>query len=118
MANLAEFIDILDLKHLDPVEMWINPQWLNNDHVHYQRFRIESRVNHLMTHESERKRMIGIVAVRPDESYWVINGQHHTEAAVRLGVYKLFYLTFKSTGYELEKVKFDLFQQWQKAIRQ
>ena len=93
----------------------IHPQLLNNDHLHYQRFRIEKRVLELVAKlkHSQDQDHSAIAAQRPDGSYWVINGQHHTEAVVRLEWDLCEFMIFDSTGWEHEKEIFNNFQHWQ-----
>jgi len=91
----------------------IDPNILNNDHQNYQRNRIEDKVLHHMKHWDKEDYNSGIVAMRPDGSYWLINGQHHSDAAVRLGISVVQYYIFNSTDWTYEKGIFDLFQKLQ-----
>jgi hypothetical protein len=93
----------------------INPQLLNNDRLNYQRFRIEERVLFLIeNYAGEIKKAHSIiVAKRDDGTHWIINGQHHSEAAVRLNVSSIEVYLFKSKGVNQEKKVFKNFQEWQ-----
>lgn len=96
----------------------INPQYLNNDHTHYQRFRIEKRVKEILDkseHEDKSPAHLRIAGLRSDGTYWLINGQHHTEASVRLEIPSLEYKVFDSLGWEHERDVFTRFQKWQKG---
>jgi hypothetical protein len=101
----------------------INPQYMNNDHTHYQRFRIETLVQEVLAKDeqtihdelSASPKHMGIVGLRSDGTYWVINGQHHIEAEIRLGTPSLEYHVFDSLGWEHEKEIFDKFAIWQQT---
>jgi len=101
----------------------INPQYMNNDHTHYQRFRIEKRVQELLVKDEKEIRNelsssplhLGIAGFRADKTYWLINGQHHTEAEIRLETPLLEYNIFDSLGWEHEKEIFDKFAIWQQT---
>jgi len=94
----------------------IDPNLVMNDHLHYQRNRIEEKVVHAMKHWGKTDYNSGILALRPDGYYFSINGQHHSDAAVRLGVSSVDYYVFDSTGWEQEKTVFDLFQKLQTEL--
>lgn len=88
---------------------------LNNDHAHYQRRRQEQRIRKTMEHmirpsESDWR---GLAARRPDSTLWIINGQHHAEAALRKGIESLPFDVFESPHWMVERVVFLLFQEWQ-----
>jgi hypothetical protein len=93
----------------------INPQYVLNDHLHYQRFIVESRVQELvkaLTKEYKENHS-AILGKRKDGYYFCLNGQHHTNAAQRLNIDLCEYMVFDSLGWEHEKELFDKFQHYQ-----
>jgi len=88
---------------------------LNNDRVHYQRAPIESNVQKHVEQMSKESldSWTGIVAQRADGSYWLLNGQHHSEAAIRLGYKKLRFYIIPSDGPQHETLIFGMFQKFQ-----
>jgi hypothetical protein len=91
----------------------IDPQIPQNDRQHYQRHIDESRVQHSVAQGvAEIAQRIGLLGYRSDGSYWIIDGQHHTEAAIRLGITVLGYWVFDSIGPEYEKGVFNRFAFW------
>jgi len=94
----------------------LDPQLFNNDRMHYQRNRIESNVKRIMKKYESDSAKHAIIAQREDGSYWVINGQHHSEAAIRLGITSVPCYVFDSNGFEHEREIFVKFQEWQKEL--
>lgn len=95
------------------VESNAHPQLLNNDRMNYQRKRIEQNVLRLMWNFDVHREKHSIVAQRPDGSMYIINGQHHAEAAIRLSILSVPIFVFKSQGPEEESIVFGKFQDWQ-----
>jgi hypothetical protein len=87
----------------------LDPQWLNNDHVHYQRDLDIARSGAYT--KKELKGRTALVAYHPDGTYWVIDGQHHTAAAVRLGIDLVGCWVYNSTGWKMDKEVFNAFQE-------
>ena len=97
--------------------MQLNPQTLNYDRVHYQRPRIEHKVQHYVKEISDipedrrHKEMdIALVFERSDGSYWVGDRQHHTDAAVRIGIPLVPCAVVQAKTIEYEQFIFRLFQ--------
>jgi len=113
MQDLTEYYNtVLGLEPNNLRLMKVDPNLILNDHQHYQRYRIEDKVLHRMKHW-DKDYNFGILALRPDGYYFTINGQHHADAAVRLGVTEVNYYVFDSTGWEEEKVIFETFTKLQ-----
>jgi hypothetical protein len=117
MKDLSRYYEkVLNLDDKALTLTVLDPNLLLNDHQHYQRYRIEHKVLHRMKHWDKEDYNSGIVALRTDDSYWIINGQHHADAAVRLGVNTVHYYVFDSAGWAAEKIIFDLFQKLQQQF--
>lgn len=89
----------------------LDPQWLCNDRVHYQRDLDQERVS-----KARRKAVRAsqvLVSVHPDETYWVIDGQHHAEAALRFDFDLIDCWVFQSPGWERDREIFNEFQRGQ-----
>ncbi len=93
----------------------INPQLINHCRKYYQRNIIQSKVEgYVKDWDDDKEYHFGIVAQRhPYGEYWSINGQHHAEAALRLGK-NVFYYVFDTSSPEEEKAIFDKFGELQK----
>ncbi|HET9050418.1 MAG TPA: hypothetical protein VFO60_01870, partial [Candidatus Dormibacteraeota bacterium] len=91
----------------------VDPQLVNIDRLHYQRRLDEGRAEELV-HGSRKKlrKHVGLIAERPDNTLWVVDGQHHTEAGVVAGVALMRFYKFASTGWQLEKDVFDRLTDW------
>lgn len=112
MEDLSEYYKkVLGLTNLHLTA--IDPNLILNDHQHYQRNRIEAKVQHRMKHFGKEEYNSGVIAQRIDGSYWSINGQHHADAAVRLGISSVNYYVFNSPGWEFEQTVFNKFQELQ-----
>jgi hypothetical protein len=103
-------------------ESSISPQWLNTDRLHYQRRMDQDKVAELIAvmraaPDSEKARSDMVVAIRPDRTHWLLNGQHHNEAAMRLRIPLVVIRFFLSPGYRYEKVIYDRFNRWQVSVR-
>ncbi len=108
--NIEQMSEVLGVR-LNEVKL--DPQLLNNDHQHYQRKRIESRVQEILF--SSKPSSLPIIAAerKEDGSFWIINGQHHAEAYVRTNVQEVVVWIFTSDSFMNEMKVFSLFQQWQ-----
>lgn len=100
----------------------LSPQLLNVDRLHYQRRLDQDHVAKLVetmradpTGKESRADML--VAIRPDRTHWLLNGQHHNDAALRLGWALAEVVWFLSRGYKYERVLFDRFNRWQESVR-
>jgi hypothetical protein len=89
----------------------IDPQIPINDRQNYQRHIDDIRVQHSMKQPDVAQR-IGLLAKRSYGAYFIIDGQHHTEAAIRLGINIMGYWVFDSDGVEHEKAVFNKFALW------
>ena len=95
----------------------IDPQLVNTDRLHYQTPLAEVRVQSyvaLAPHLLSQR--IGVLACRDDDSLWVIDGQHHTAAAVRSEIDLMGYWIFDSSGYAEERRVFQSFQAWKRGM--
>lgn len=101
----------IGLDRLHDVE--VDPREVRADQEHYQRPLDGGRVE---AFEADGRKKLakrwGLVAQRPDGSLWLINGQHHTAAAVALGVDEMRYRAFDSTGWRQERQVYLAWQQW------
>lgn len=91
----------------------IDPTTVSVDH-YYQRPLNIRRVVHLMNDPPAVATHVGLLAVRPDGTRWVISGQHHNQAAVQLGIGEIPYQVFASTGKDMEKRVYRAYGQWHK----
>jgi hypothetical protein len=95
-------------------EIELDPQLLLNDHEHYQRYTIEAKVEAVMHKlKSGHPFPNAFAAMRQDGSYWLLDRQHHTEAAKRLGISAIPVWVFNSTGWQQEAELFERFQELQ-----
>lgn len=113
--SMGTYIQALDLEDESMRVEAIDPQLLNNDRAHYQRNRIEERVEEKLKHYHAWKEKHCVVAQREDGTYWIINGQHHADAAMRLGATSVPCFVFNSTGWKFEAQVFKKFQDWQRV---
>lgn len=97
-------IDSITLKKVDP-------KAVNTDH-RYQRPLDVERVTELAKDPKELKGHVGLLAIRPDGSMWVVEGQHHTAAAVQDDIPELSYQTFKSSGWKMEQKVYMAYHLW------
>lgn len=100
----------------------ISPQWLNVDRLHYQVMLDQDKVQELVDIMRRRPDVIEargdlVVAIRPDRTHWLINGQHHNEAAMRLRMPLVEIRWFLSPGYRYEQTIFERFEKWQDSVR-
>lgn len=94
-------------------EAEVNPQVVNADRQHYQRDLDPERVAEIR--KQKRKKIAarwGLLGRRGDGSHWVINGQHHTQAALEEGIPTLNYRVFDSDGWVQEAEVFAAWQRW------
>jgi hypothetical protein len=95
----------------------LDPQLAGNDRAHYQRPVVEARVQrYLRLKGDELEQRIGLLGCRDDSSLWVLDGQHHTEAAIRRGIALMGYWIFDSGGWEDERRVFEAFQEWKRGM--
>ena len=95
----------------------VDPQLVNSDRLHYQSPVVELRVqSYVALRPDTLAQCIGVLACRDDDSLWVIDGQHHTAAAVRTGIGLMGYWIFDSSGHEEEKRIFQSFQAWKRGM--
>ena len=91
----------------------IDPQDVNSDRQHYQRDLDPDRVEE---YRGEKRKKLaarwGLLARRPDGSLWVVNGQHHTQAAVDEQIPALNYRMFDSDGWEQEAAVYAAWERW------
>jgi hypothetical protein len=92
----------------------VDPATLHVDHEHYQRDLDQDHVDELADKPNLANR-VGLLARRPDGSLWIVDGQHHTAAAVQEGIESMTYQVFDSTGWRMEKRVFDAWQLWDNA---
>ena len=111
---MGTYVVALDLQDCNMRIEQLDPQLLNNDRMHYQRNRIEEKVLHIMKHFDAEKEKHAVIAKRTDGTYWVINGQHHSERRIRLGITSFPCFVFDSKNVEHECEIFTKFQKWQK----
>lgn len=101
-----------DLGVPDLFKVRVDPRDVRADH-RYQRRLNQARVDH---YAQEKRRALkhrhGLLAIRPDSTLWVINGQHHTAAAVEQGVKHLTYQAFVSDGWRDEARVYAAWQAW------
>lgn len=100
----------------------VSPQWLLSDRLHYQRSLDQAKVAEILEAmrqdpNSEKSRADMVVAIRPDRCHYLINGQHHVEVAMRLGIALVEIRWFLSPGYRYERVMYGRFQKWQDSVR-
>jgi hypothetical protein len=96
--------------------VYVNPQLLHNDRQHYQRFRMESKVLRAIERYDDDRPPIAFASRRADASLWLIDRQHHAEAAIRLGITQIPVLVFDAPTIDphtYEKMVFDRFQTMQ-----
>lgn len=103
----------LGVPALHPVT--VDPATVRADHS-YQRPLDHDKVEHLTAEPKDRLAgRVGLLAHRPDGTYWVVDGQHHTAAAVKAGIRKLTYQCFDSTGEQMEARVYAAWQRWDNA---
>jgi HK97 family phage portal protein len=80
----------------------VDPRDVHVDHA-YQRPRQEVLVRHYADEPRQRlAERVGLLAQRPDGTLWVIDGQHHSAAAIDVGITALTYQQFASSGPVME----------------
>lgn len=93
-----------------------NPQDVNIDREHYQRPLDPDRLAHFLDMPKRKlKKRVGLVAVRPDGSLWVVDGQHQVQAAVQRDIAQMAFQSFPSTGWEQEAEVYQAWQRWHAA---
>lgn len=90
----------------------VDPQDVNVDRQHYQRDLDPDEVDRFRQHPKRLAKRWGLLARRPDGSLWVVNGQHHTQAAVDEGIRQMRYRVFDSTGPAQEGKVYAAYQRW------
>ncbi len=90
---------------------FVDPKMVNVDH-RYQRALNPKRVEQFAKQKDQLAEHVGLLAIRPDGSMWVVSGQHHTAAALEDKIPKMEYQTFKSTGWRMEKRVYDAYAKW------
>lgn len=104
----------LGLTQLNRVIM--NPADVHIDHT-YQRPTDHQLVARYMREPRQRlAERVGLLALRSDGSGWVIDGQHHTLAAVQEHINALTYQSFLSTGPQMEQQVYDRYHAWHTAL--
>lgn len=94
----------------------VDPGTLRVDHTNYQRPRDDQKVERLAQLGAQAlEARYGLLARRPDGSRWIVDGQHHTAAAVVLGIPQMRYQEFESTGPLMERRVFEAWQTWDRA---
>ena len=94
----------------------VDPGTLRVDHEHYQRPRDDAKVEAIAREGVDAlTARWGLLALRPDGTRWIIDGQHHTAAAVTLGIDRMQYQQFDSTGPQMEARIFEAWQRWDRA---
>ena len=100
----------LGLTQLNRIQ--VDPRDVNIDHA-YQRPTDQRLVDRYSQEPRQNlSERCGLLAIRSDGSMWVVDGQHHTLAAVREHINSLTYQSFLSTGEEMEKQVFDRYHAW------
>ena len=59
---------------------------------------------------------VGLLAIRSDGSMWIVDGQHHSAAAVQQHIVSLTYQSFLSSGWQMEKQVYDRYHEWHQAL--
>lgn len=111
---MADILPIIQQLGVVVHEIDLDPQLLLNDHEHYQRYTIEEKVEGIM-HALKHGHLMptAFAAMREDGSYWLLDRQHHIEAAKRLGIKSVPVWVFNSTGWQQEAELFERFQELQ-----
>lgn len=107
----------LGVEHLGTTT--VDPQIPQVDRQHYQHDLNMTWV--VKCEEMKRKHLaarMGLLARREDGSLWIIDGQHHTLAAIGRGIPQLRYRVFDSSGPAQEKQVFAAWQAWQAQQRE
>lgn len=97
----------------------VSPQLINHDHLHYQRPRIEEKVEKYVHKIKEwedqayLKIAPAVLFKRIDGTLWSLDSQHHAEAAMRCGMDLIPALILESKNIEWEAKIFDKLQKWQ-----
>lgn len=104
-----------DLGVADLQRIIVNPADLRVDHT-YQRTQ-QARLVRRYRGETRAQltQRVGLIARRPDGSMWIVDGQHHTAAAVAEGVTAMTYQMFQSTGRDMEARVYAALQRWHEA---
>jgi hypothetical protein len=94
-----------------------NPADVNFDHEHYQRPTDQRLIDAYAKEPRQRlAERVGLAAIRSDGSMWVVDGQHHSLAAIREHINALTYQSFLSSGWEMEKQVYDRYHAWHTAL--
>jgi hypothetical protein len=94
----------------------VDPRDTGVDHS-YQRPRQAGLVRHYADEPRQRlAARVGLLALRPDGSMWVVDGQHHTAAAIQVGLTELTYQQFLSTGPVMEARVYAALHHWHTAV--
>jgi HK97 family phage portal protein len=89
----------------------IDPRKVNVDH-RYQRPLNLKRAEQMARHSDKLRKHVGLLAIRPDGSMWVVSGQHHTAAAVQDDIPEMQYRVFKSAGWRAERRIYNRYLAW------
>lgn len=101
-----------ELIGLDNTEMRaVDPRRVNVDH-RYQRPLNLKRAEAMARHPNKLKKHVGLLAIRPDGSMWVVSGQHHVVAAVQDEIPEMQFRTFKSNGWRMERRIYNRYAAW------
>jgi HK97 family phage portal protein len=93
-----------------------DPRDIQADHRYQRPERPQLIDRYVREPRSQLGQRIGLLAIRPDGSMWIVDGQHHTLAAKQAGLTMQSYQCFDSTGWEMENGVFDAFHRWHVAL--
>lgn len=91
----------------------VDPRSVRVDRRDYQRPLDYGRVREYRQEGRKKlRKRWGLAAVRPDGTIYVINGQHHTAAAIEKHIPTMRYRAFDSTGPQQERQVYQNWQAW------
>lgn len=104
----------LGLTQLNRIIM--NPADMHIDHSYQRPTDYQLVARYAREPRQRLAQRMGLAAIRSDGSTWVVDGQHHTLAAVQEHINALTYQSFLSTGPEMEATVYSKYHAWHKAL--
>jgi len=93
----------------------VNPQLPVSDYAHYQRALVESKVEKILE-EPININPRPLLANRDSKGYFIIDGHHHLEAAIRRNTLLVNCYIIKTKDWEEEKEVFDKLEKFKKKL--
>lgn len=94
----------------------VDPRDLRVDHTYQRPLQADLVDRYRREPPARLMERVGLLALRPDGSMWVVDGQHHTAAAVAEHITAMTYQQFLSTGPAMEAKVYKALHDWHKEL--